>query len=638
MSESLFTPRMMILRLGLLATGIILLSVGSNLADTIPTGGGVIPYVVPGTVWIAGALLLLLCLLPHLRGWMSGLILVGLLGALGSYAYVQATLYSPLYWTRTDNEMIGEYSVEVLQSGNNPYTWDYTDMTRVFRDRGNRTTQFLDNSTQHRVTYPIFPTLLLYAFDVMGIDQARAVTFMFLCALLILMYFGAPPEYRPLVLLPIFIQKDFIILSFIGAQDVVWSALLVAMILAWKYPIWRAVLFGFAVNFRQQPWFVAPFLVLMLWDDSIDAGETLQQRIRRVAQFVSIPLGMFIVFNLPFFLMNPTEWLLSAFEPSYARFNVFSQGLAALTQYGVGSLTREYYTIAHLSLYAVLLFIGWRHRRQMGQAYWILPGIFFWVYYRGLGNYWLYWMPPLMMAMLCFKNQPEIGEERVSLRPALAISGAYLVTVILLAFLPMFHSERVSAEIIAPIETTNIGSPRVDRLHVRVTNHADTAFRPRFSLQFERVTEAYTWTIETGPEWLSASETADYVISADGASGKMFAPERGAQVVVSDAGRNYAWRTVATIPNPDDEPQSFERLEHFNDADVVTESVDDPAQYYLSLASRYVSLGEVAAARNAYIQALAYDTENPQAVAGLSALGDSVNPDNSNQVDENGGG
>ncbi|MDX1995564.1 MAG: hypothetical protein SF029_24485 [bacterium] len=661
-----FTERgVLLLRVGLFGAAVVLLSMAVDLRDTIPTGGGFLTYLVPGAVLLLGIGLLALCLLPTLRGWMRWWVLVGLLSALGGYACIQATLYSPLYWTRTDNEMIGEYAVEALRAGMNPYLWDYTDMTRVFRDRGNRTTQFLDNSTQRRVTYPAFPTLLLAAFDSAGVGQARVMTFAFLGGLMVLMFVGAPPDFRPVVLLPLFIQKDFIVLSLIGAQDVVWSALLVAMLLAWKRPLWRAVLFGLAVNFRQQPWFIAPFLLLILWHE----GGTIRDRVRRMAVFTGIAAGLFVAFNLPFFLANPREWVLSAFEPSYARFNVFSQGLAALSQYGVVSLTREYYTLLHLGLYACLLWIGLRHPRALGQAFWLLPAVFFWVYYRGLGNYWLYWMPPLLMGVLVWtrnaapqaltpapspsgrgEKEGQRGEMDVKgssvgarhasplqlpssgWRTTAFVCGAFAQAMILLALLPAFHSDRIQAEVIAPIELTVIGDPLVERLHVRVTNTGEAAFRPRFSVQYERVTETYPWTIEVGPEWLAGGESAEYVITSGGVRGKMFTPERGAQVVVSDAGLDNRWRTVATVPAPEDMPNAFRRPgesappEQIHNAaqseDRVRDLLDDPTAYYLALAERYTALGEVDAAREAYAQALALDPHNRRAIAGFAALGD----------------
>lgn len=626
MNATLAGRSALLLRAGLLGTAIILLSAGASLRDTIPTGGGWPAYIVPALVWTGAAAILALCLLPQLRPWMRGVVLAGLLGALGSYAYIQMTLYAPLYWTRTDNEMIGEYAVEVLQSGQNPYTWDYSDMTRVFRDRGNRTTQFLDNSTQRRVTYPAFPTLLLYAFDSVGLGQARTVTFLFLGGLMVLMFAGAPPDYRPVILLPLFVQKDFIVLSLIGAQDVVWSALLVAMLLTWKRPIWRAALFGLAVNFRQQPWFIAPFLLLHLWDE----GGTHAERLRRMAVFTGIAGGMFVLFNLPFFVMNPVEWVLSALEPSYARFNVFSQGLAALTQYGLLPLTRDYYTLLHLGSYVCLLYVGIRHRRDLGQAFWMIPAVFFWLYYRGLGNYWFYWLPPLTMAMLVLRQRAPVPEVRAHWRSTALAGGACVMVMLVLALLPAFRSERVSARIIAPVELTPAGEVLVERLHVRVTNHGPEAFRPRFSVQYERVTEIYTWIIESGPDWLAAGESADYVISAEGARGKMFAPQRGAQVVVNDAGLDYRWRAVATVPSPEEFPAMFQRGGEpvpasqlsTGDSESLARVIRDPAAYYITLAEQYAALGEVSAARRAYAQAIVYDANNARAVAGLAALDD----------------
>lgn len=623
MNQLLTRHAALVLRVGLLGAAITLFSAGNDLRGTVPTENEITYLLVPAAAWFGALLLTITSLLPRLRVWMRWLVLAAFLGVAAGYAYVQSSLYSPLYWTRTDNEMIGEYAVEVLQAGHNPYTWDYSDATRVFRDRGNRTTQFLDNSTQHRVTYPAFPTLLVFAFDAVGIDQARVMTFVFLCALLVMMFVGAPPDFRPLVLLPLFVLKDFVILSMIGAQDVIWSAFLVAMLLWWKHPIWRAVLFGFAINFRQQPWFIAPFLLLLMWHE----GGTYRQRLNRMALFLGIAGGMFIAFNLPFFLANPSEWFLGALEPAYARFNVFSQAFASLTQYGLLPLTREYYTVLHLGLYGCLLFIGWRHTRALGQAFWILPALFFWVYYRGLANYWFYWLPPLIMGLLLWRGKPIAPPTQARWQPTALVCGGFGILMVLLALIPTFRSEVIMLTVSSPIDLTLTGDPLVQRLHMRLHNNSLQAFRPRFSLQYERVTETYPWIIETGPEWLNPGESAEYVISANGVPSKMFAPERGAQVVVTDAGLDYRLRAVATVPSSDEAPDSFWRggepvspellTVH---GDSVTALLDNPTAYYAALGDNYAAQGDATAAQRAYERALEYDSANPQAIAGLTQL------------------
>jgi uncharacterized membrane protein len=39
------------------------------------------------------------------------------------------------------------------------------------------------------------------------------------------------------------------------------------MVLVWQRPTLRAVLFGLACAYRQQPWLVAPFLLICIWNE-----------------------------------------------------------------------------------------------------------------------------------------------------------------------------------------------------------------------------------------------------------------------------------------------------------------------------------------------------------------------------------
>lgn len=530
-----------ILRIGLIATALILVSIAVHFSWTIW------PPAHPELLWIVlalsgyGVLCLVGSLMPRPHPALSWLVLIGLIGALGSYAYSQKVNYAPLYWTHTDNEMITEYSVVALRHGENPYEWDFSDMTRAYRDRGNRTTLFLDNSTQYRHTYPIFPTLLLYGFTLIGIEQVRTVSLIFQIALLIMMFLGAPRPYRPVILLPLFVLKDFQVIAMLGAQDIVWSAFLVAFILVEPKPTLQAIFLGLAVNHRQQPWFVLPFILIHYWHTADPL------RLDRIKRLIGISVGLFAIMNLPFFLWNPEAWILGTLEPAYAQFNVVSQGAAALTQYGVLPLTRGTYTVLGFSFYFLALLIHWRHPRQVGQAFWIFPAIFFWLFYRGLGNYWFYWIPPLIVGftrgLAIPRPVPEIARWRTTARIALTVA------VLNIGIVGLVRGTPVSIKAVPPFELTPSGNPEINQIMVEVTNHGDKRLYPRFSIQYDRPTEVYPWIIKNGPLYLEAGQTAHYLISAENNLSKTFWKGRGAQIVLSDADMNYRYRAVVSIPD-----------------------------------------------------------------------------------------
>jgi hypothetical protein len=184
-------------------------------------------------------------------------------------------------------------------------------------------TFWVDNAFQYRLTYPALPTLMLAVLDIFGLGNVTVLILIFHILLLCLIFFNAPHHLRPVVLLPLFLLKDFSLNIVIGVQDIVTSALIVAMLIAWRHSVLRAVLFGLACAFRQQPWLIAPFLAITIWYDE----GTNRERLGRIGTFVGISVGVFMLINLPFIIQDPRSFLLGALEPSYAAFDVFGVGL-----------------------------------------------------------------------------------------------------------------------------------------------------------------------------------------------------------------------------------------------------------------------------------------------------------------------
>jgi hypothetical protein len=518
-------------------------------------------------VWAFGIAALGLSLtrpVPRRAVW---LVLAGLIAVVLVYAYLQVITTTPLTASHTDNEMIAKFSLEALKHGVNPYQWNFSDMLRVYRDRGIYRTPFLDGAYQHRLTYPILPTLVMWGFDLFGIGQVRIISAIAYIALLIMIFLGTPARLRPVILLPMIGLKDHALLVFTlsGVQDIIWSALLVGMIYAWKRPVWRAVLFGLACAYRQQPWFVAPFLLIFLWH-----GEgSRRARLREIGTFVGISAGIFVIINLPFFVWDPAAWMRGALEPSYAAFNYTSQGIAALTQYGVAPLPRQFYSALQLSSCLILLVLYGFYARWIGQAFWVFPGVFFWLYYRGLTNYWLYWLPVMLSVVAKAASSPgpfsttwRGGDTRrasplsitwregrgVRLTHALPVTLVALIAAanVALAVVYLRQDAPLKVEIVPPLNTMYLGL--VNEIEVMVSNHSDDTLTARFAVQSAQVSQPLPWHIVSGPEQLLPGESDQYMISTDMNASSAFHAQDGARLVVSDAGNHQALRAVIFIP------------------------------------------------------------------------------------------
>ncbi len=562
-----------VLRLGLIGAGAVVLQTTLNLWF------GGMPESHPSTLlvcfaaWALGMSLLFLAALPRPDSRWSLAILASLVFALLLLGYTQMLAAAPLTTYHTDNEMISQFAAEVLRRGQNPYEWNFSDMLRVLRDAGPSFTPFLDGAMQNRLTYPALPPMLLLAFGTVGLGQPRTVSLVFHILLLVLVFAGSRKEIRPLVLLPLFILSELGPFTFGGVQDIVWSALLVGVILVWPRPVWRAVLFGVAASFRQQPWFVVPFLAISMWNEPDDR----RVRLKRIGAFLGISAGVFLAINLPFLLWDARAWALGALEPVYAQFDVISLGVSALTQSGLLTLPREAYTVLQATSYAAMLVIHWRHTRQVGRAFWIFPAIFFWFYYRSLPNYWIYWLPPLLVAVSRNWSAYDVPHASAEVRTEPAHTKPL--------FLPQFRRAYVTGALVAcfmlpgvagvlygaaarpsvqityavPFHTIEYGQSLIDRLTVHVVNLSDVPLAPRFSIQRATLVQAVPWRIASGPETLRPGESGDYAITADDVPVRGLPAAGGGQIVMTDAGGDYALRAILDIP-----PEST-----FSDPDAI---------------------------------------------------------------------
>src|SRR5258707_1581582 len=529
------------LRIGLLTASSIFCYVGRAVWTIGQSGTAPLNLGLSAIPWLCGIFSAALALLPSVSSRVAWLVLVSFIVLAFQTAYFTSQNYSPQTVIHSDNEMIGKFALEALKHGQNPYEWNFSDSPRVYRDIGLNLTPFLDGSYQYRLTYPALPLLVLWTFDRIGLGQVRIVNFVFLLVLVILIFLGTPEKLRPLSLLPLLVLNSFTGLALSGAQDVVWCALLVCMILVWKRPLLRAILFGLAAAFHQQPWLVAPFLLIVLWH----GGGTLWQRLRRIGYFVGISLGIFFLIKLPFIAMDYRACVLGAFEPAYAAFNMFSHGLGIVSMYGILHLPREFYTALQVAFYAVAIFVQWRHPRAVGPMFWLFPAIFFWLFYRGLINYWVFWIPPLLVAMARaeYVHLPALVSHR-----GRVTAGVSLVMLTLPTALGVYYRTwrpLLTATLELQI-VTSYGGGLSDKLSVTVTNSDDRAFRPRFAVQRDPGGQALPWSILSGPDSIAPSTTVEYVIGNNNNYLTAASTSESAQVVVSDGDGSYQRRALVT--------------------------------------------------------------------------------------------
>lgn len=502
-------------------------------------------------VWALAMTLLIIALVRTVPRSAAWLILLAALVSVGTQAYLIHQNATPLTINHTDNEMIAQFAVEALQQGENPYAWNFADMLRAYRDQGAYYTPFLDGAYQQRVTYPALPTLVYTAIDWIGLDfgqgPARTVGLITTIVVLVLVFLSAPKSMRPIILLPLFVMSDILNAPLNGVQDIVWSACLIGVILTWKHPLRSALLYGVACSFRQQPWFVAPFLVIYMWHED----RTPREKVRRILTFFALSASVFIITNLPFILWDLDAWAAGVLEPSYAAFNYLSAGFSILTEYGVVPLPREFYTVVQASSLLIMLFLYWRYAPLIRRGFWIFPGIFFWFYYRGLLSYWTNWIPVILVVIAGGAGHALTESVRwPTVVPRRKFTFVFITLIlganVIWGFVLINRAPQIDITYTPPVETYHIGL--ANRLNVTVQNRSDRILSPRFAVRPTFSAQTLPWRIVSGPLYLQPGEQADYTIDAQTIPSRAFPIDRGAQMVVTDASGDYSLYSTLLIP------------------------------------------------------------------------------------------
>jgi uncharacterized membrane protein len=534
-----------LLRLGLLSTGAYLLHLVSIVA--IPpvmyrAWGNIILLLLCGLM----GFLLIAFAAVRLTSFTRWFILLACILGTGVLAvkWAQTSYASDL--AKADTALYMDFSAKLLLEGKNPYDWDYAGLLGLYRTSEFASTPRLDGVMAiSSYPYPALSFLLLIPFQVLHLPGAFLISFVVLIALQIVIFVIAPRSIQPLILLPLIAGLDFSEHVPIGSMDVVWALFLACMILAWEKPGWRAVLYGLAIAFKQSAWLVAPFLLIKLWLDRQDAAPS---PFHRIAKFLAISGGFFLLTNISFVIWDPAAWFRGVAVNVEESLVIFSQGgLASLTQFGFISLPKNFYMIVMLAVFGLLLFAYWRHYDLLRDAFWFMPGIFLWVTYRCVNPYWLYWVFPataVALRSLDKSKQHSLPVMNRSWKLTLLVSLTVLVLVAVAGIVLAQTHPTVVIEPQYPLFTSN---GYVNNITVVLANDSNEVMTPRFSVQHQnQLLNPLSWHIDEGPSTLGPGQSATYKISTNkNTFGFLF--HEDAQVVATDASGNYGLRAVARL-------------------------------------------------------------------------------------------
>jgi uncharacterized membrane protein/Flp pilus assembly protein TadD len=513
------------------------------------------------------SVLLFTAVLRHVPRWASLGILCALVLMWGSFLHIHRVnhdLSGQVFVT--DVHMFSDYAASLVRMGENPYHYDTLDAYRVYRASKLYSTPLINGDVIGGVSYPSLSFLIYLPFQWLGIETSLIYPLAMLIGLL-LIYWLAPPSIRPLAVVPFLVNPNYMLYSLGGVNDIIWAVLLCLMVVMWRRVLWAGLWFGLACAIKQQPWFLAPFLLIRLWHDTPATA-----RPRVLTQFSLSAAGIFLLLNAPFIAADPAAWLNGILLPLTQSMVLLGQGFSSLTLFGVIFFPQWVFFSLTYGLLLILLLLYIRFFHHWRDMLWIAPAVALWFAHRSLSSYWYFYLLPLVASVLMTLRAAEAGEPQLrtvlpAVSPLWLVSfgiGAGAATVaVIFAFVP----NPIRVEFIEPIRYES-GETQIN---VRVSNQGERALTPRFSLQSWGEQPAF-WNILHGDDQLEPNMDGIYTLTSRGNSNS-FNFAVGAQLIVSDA-NSYGLRASTFLP-----PASLAYVDRLPNSEFAYWNADGLAPY-----------------------------------------------------------
>jgi uncharacterized membrane protein len=308
---------------------------------------------------------------------------------------------------RTDALAFTHYAADLfLEKGLNPYPLDLQDALYRFKVDPLYITLTPLGDISTNLAYPALHFLVFVPFVAVGLQDMRWVVFLFEVATAVVLYYNAPEELRPIILLPIFVSADLAIDFNAGSvTDFLWVLPMVMTALSMNDPFRSGIFYGIACAIKQQPWIVAPFMLIRMLN--LKKG-SLTTRASEVLKFIGAMAFSFSVPNLLFIVKDPGAWLSGVLTPASGELVLLSQGLSMITQAGIIALPPAFYFGVTAILF--LTFVGnyFVYFDKLKHLIWLFPAVTMWFSHRALQNYFMFWIPVMVAEALALERRRSV--------------------------------------------------------------------------------------------------------------------------------------------------------------------------------------------------------------------------------------
>ena len=432
--------------------------------------------------------------------------------------------FNPAYGT--DEAAYVQYAAGLLTHGTNPYTHSMLPGLSEFHVPIQYATYTLDGGISSQLAYPALPVLLTVPFIWLthGVQSVIVANVVFLALGTIVGFLVLPRALRPLSVLVMVGLPILFGYTMSGMNDLLLLPFLLVVAYRWievgragglgRRGIVQAAALGCALSVKPLAWFIAPFIVLGIWQARAhDRGA--RQAARIVGNYAAVALAVALLINGPFIVWAPRAWLDGVLSPLLQQVVPYGQGIVdASLFFHLGGGNIAAYTSGALFLYIAALFAQVRFFPTLGRAAFVVPAFVLFFPARSLAAYFMTLLPVWIVALVTCDHPPFAAARLRGLLPRrLLAAGLALALCGSVSFIGV--AVAAPAPLLVQIEgaSTNGQLQGVWQLKVFVLNRSHHTLTPHFATNsFGQVTSF--WHPIRGPRELAPGAGAHYVLDA----------------------------------------------------------------------------------------------------------------------------
>lgn len=290
----------------------------------------------------------------------------------------------------TDAILFLQYSIDLVLSGQNPYTNSMAPAFNIYDIDTRYLTYRVDGTTVTSYSYPAGAILIYAVGDALGVSNINFISLAFFIATLSFLILESRGALAIVAAATLLASPEYLMFSSGGVFDITYVFFLLIGMRFWANESYRLSAFFVGISFtiKQIPWLIGPFLAIWLYKSSPDST-VFRKRVRDTLLF---GFGGFLLPNVPFILLSPIEWLGGTLTPVAGGASLTTQGsgLSSLVTYGLYYLPQDYFTAMIIIILTVSLVLYTLHFEHLKWMAWILPAFIYFFHYRSFLSYFVY--------------------------------------------------------------------------------------------------------------------------------------------------------------------------------------------------------------------------------------------------------